>query len=111
MDTRPRGIWRGFFGDLGRRVETQVPAHPPAPEHALTPLQQAILQVLAGARRLLTRSELARMDSITRVRRDAAAMREAVNHLLKGGLIAEPGGKGQGIEITDPGTRCLKRCA
>ncbi len=104
-------MWRGFFGDLGRRAETQAPAHPPALEHALTPLQQAILQVLAGARRLLTRSELARMDSITRVRRDAAAIREAVNHLLKGGLIAEPGGKGQGIEITDPGTRCLKRCA
>ena len=104
-------MWRGLFGDLGRRAETQTQLHPPAPEHALTPLQQAILQVLAGARRLLTRSELARMDSITRVRRDAAAIREAVNHLLKRGLIDEPGGKGQGIEITNPGTRCLKRCA
>ncbi len=89
----------------------QLAYHWPAPEHALTPLQQAILQVLAGARRLLTRSELARLNSITRVRRDPAAIREAVNHLLKRGLIAEPNGKGQGIEITDPGNRCLKRCA
>ncbi len=104
-------MWRGLFGDLGRRAETQAQAHPQAPERSLTPLQQAILQVLAGARRLLTRSELARLDSITRVRRDAAAIREAVNHLLKRGLIAEPSGKGQGIEITDPGNRCLKRCA
>ncbi len=70
-------------------------------------LEQAILDVLADTNRLIARNELARVDRIRGVRRDPSAVAAVVNTLLERGLIVEPEGKGQGVEITDEGRRRL----
>lgn len=66
-------------------------------------LESAILGVLVETRRLITRGELAQVDAVLRVRRDPGAIGAAVNALLARGLVAEPRGKGQGVELTDAG--------
>ncbi len=77
----------------------------------LSPLELAILDVLSGARRLVMRGELSRVDSIRRIRRDPNAIREAINGLVSAGLVAEPRGKGKGVELADAGRRRLGRAA
>ncbi len=68
-------------------------------------LTEAILDVLGAAGRLLTRRELFQDARVTSVKRDEAAIRAAVAALLESGRIAEPRGRGQGLEITDRGSR------
>ncbi len=87
--------------------DTPPPAARPAPR--LEPLEQAILQVLAGAARLLTRGELSRIEGVARIRRDPKSIREAVGRLIDQGLVTEPRGKGKGLEITLGGRDALGR--
>ena len=70
-------------------------------------LEQVILAVLADTNRLITRTELARVDRIRGVRRDPSKVAAVINALVEQSLIVEPDGKGQGVEITDEGRRRL----
>ena len=67
-------------------------------------LAAVILDVLGAAGRLLTRCELFRDARVTAIQRNEAAIRAAVAKLLKSGHIAEPRGRGQGLEITGDGS-------
>ncbi len=75
----------------------------------LAPLEEAILDVLSGAARGITRAELARTEAVTRIRGDAKSIREAVKRLLELELIAEPRGKGRGLEIAPIGRWYVNR--
>ncbi len=75
----------------------------------LAPLEEAILDVLSGAARGITRAELARTEAVTRIRSDAKSIREAVKRLLELELIAEPRGKGRGLEIAPIGRWYVNR--
>ena len=72
-----------------------------------TRLETAMLQVLADTRRLITRCELGRLERVKGIHRDPAAIRAGINALVTRGLVSEPNGKGQGIEITETGRRRL----
>ncbi len=75
----------------------------------LAPLEEAILDVLSGAARGITRAELGRTEAVTRIRSDAKSIREAVKRLLELELIAEPRGKGRGLEIAPIGRWYVNR--
>ena len=77
------------------------------PDSKLSPAEQTILEVLEGAKEPLTRKVLFQAEPVMKLGEDEKDLRTGVQRLLDQQLIAEPRGKGKGLEITDEGRKQL----
>ena len=79
------------------------------PDSKLSPAEQTILEVLEGAKEPLTRKVLFQAEPVMKLGEDEKDLRTGVQRLLDQQLIAEPRGKGKGLEITTDGRTYINR--